>query len=1025
MEAAKKILILSANPKDTTRLRLDEEVREIEEGLQRSKNRGQFIIQPKLAVRLRDLRRAMLDNEPQIVHFCGHGEIDGLMVEDDHGNAILINPDALAGLFELFTDKVECALLNACYSEAQADAINKHIHYVIGMKHGITDKTALEFAIGFYDALGAGKSVEEAFKFGRNAIQLYDIPEDSIPVLKRNLDILLPTKTEVDHITESYQKLQQPTQEQVADLKRQIERLQQAQLKAERSRQRSKRKSVGLKTNVEKLFVDRIAYLDKLAEYTTNKETRLILIVGQGGIGKTALVAKFCEDIERIGYQIQPYEGLKAAPDVTPVRAIVYVNKKEMVSFTMQQVFDKILQTLDEEDIEQVETTLKDPKVSVAQKTNLLLDCLQKGVTLIVLDNFEAALTETSITDPDLKAFIETVCETQHDTKLIITSRRNLEIDTYAKETIHLDEGLDASHSIEFLRKLADKEIEKIANATDKELKLLSEKVHGVPMALRSLAGFLKKRRRLNIVDLLKDETRYEDFVRHDITSGLRKLIKEQYESLPDEAKLALQVLAVYNAPVQPVAVQYILLAIDTETVLDSLAFDYFLVQEHHDYFELHPTVQEYAYEQIPHDGSLAESPNNFTRPTLHARVADFHTQFEKPESEWKTITDLQPHLEEFNHCIKAGQYDRAARLMGAIDFGYLQVWGYSQMVAELRKGLIGKLTDKILELTNYNNLGSAYWEIGNEIEAIPMHEKALQIAINEKYKWGEEFALTGLGNICVDFLADIPRAIEFHTRSLTIAREMGNENNVKVSLANLGYAYYALATQFPDIDWRELPIKMDFDDPLQAAIQYLEQALENAIKMDYKIGKGIRSGYLGEAYLQKYIIESSDESLQKAIESHQNALQFHNEIGFAQYIPKEYKRLGVDYLFASEIGKAFQCFQSCVEEGGKVLPKTQLYVVLYQMALSQLALECLGVKEFSGLGIKAYQKAMEANSSPGILREQIYEIERLQQILSQIKKNSLYCNKPESLENLVVILALLRERLKNQKVPSISIELS
>ena len=79
LNIVKTILILSANPKDTARLRIDEEVREISEGLRRSKYRDRFIIHQKWAVRLKDLRRAMLDYEPQIVHFCGHGERNGLI----------------------------------------------------------------------------------------------------------------------------------------------------------------------------------------------------------------------------------------------------------------------------------------------------------------------------------------------------------------------------------------------------------------------------------------------------------------------------------------------------------------------------------------------------------------------------------------------------------------------------------------------------------------------------------------------------------------------------------------------------------------------------------------------------------------------------------------------------------------------------------------------------------------------------------------------------------------------------------
>lgn len=185
MSPVKKILILSANPQDTSRLRIDEEIREIEEGLLRSKQRDEFIIQSKLAVRLRDLRRAMLDYDPNIVHFCGHGEIEGLILEDDDGKSTLINTDALASLFELFTYRVECVVLNACYSSPQAEAIGKYIRYVVGMSKGVSDKAAIEFSVGFYDALGAGKSIEEAFKFGRNAIQSFNIPEYLTPLLKR------------------------------------------------------------------------------------------------------------------------------------------------------------------------------------------------------------------------------------------------------------------------------------------------------------------------------------------------------------------------------------------------------------------------------------------------------------------------------------------------------------------------------------------------------------------------------------------------------------------------------------------------------------------------------------------------------------------------------------------------------------------------------------------------------------------------------------------------------------------------
>lgn len=183
--AVKKILILAANPKTTPRLRLDEEVREIEEILRQAKYRNQFEFCTIWAVRPRDIRKALLDVEPHIVHFIGHGDEKGLLVEDEIGFAVNISTEALVGLFALFSDKVECVILSACNSSIQANAIKKHIKYVIGMEGLIDDKAAIEFALGFYDALSAGRTIDDAFEFGRNAI-LTKFPNQSkhlIPVL--------------------------------------------------------------------------------------------------------------------------------------------------------------------------------------------------------------------------------------------------------------------------------------------------------------------------------------------------------------------------------------------------------------------------------------------------------------------------------------------------------------------------------------------------------------------------------------------------------------------------------------------------------------------------------------------------------------------------------------------------------------------------------------------------------------------------------------------------------------------------
>jgi hypothetical protein len=184
-----KILILAANPKGTNSLRLDKEVREIQAALERAKRRDEFEVMSRWAVRTKDLRQSLLNLNPQIVHFSGHGAgNDGLVLENDSGQVQLVSSGALARLFGLFQDSLECVLLNACYSEVQAEAIHQHIGCVIGMNQAIGDRAAIEFAVGFYEALGAGRSYEDAFNFGRNAIDVEGIQEVETPALMlRNL----------------------------------------------------------------------------------------------------------------------------------------------------------------------------------------------------------------------------------------------------------------------------------------------------------------------------------------------------------------------------------------------------------------------------------------------------------------------------------------------------------------------------------------------------------------------------------------------------------------------------------------------------------------------------------------------------------------------------------------------------------------------------------------------------------------------------------------------------------------------
>ncbi|MDF5722838.1 MAG: AAA-like domain-containing protein [Rhizonema sp. PD37] len=194
-----RILFLTADPTDTVRLRLQEELRDIKERLRQANLRERFQLEYRFSLRPGDISQAILDFEPHLVHFSGHGTSTGeLCLEDESGTMQPVKPKALAALFELVANQVNCVVLNACYSDIQAKAIVKHIPFVIGMKQVLGDQAAIAFAVSFYKALGADRSIEEAYKFARAEIHLQGIPEELTPVLRKKED-KAPVDNYVDH----------------------------------------------------------------------------------------------------------------------------------------------------------------------------------------------------------------------------------------------------------------------------------------------------------------------------------------------------------------------------------------------------------------------------------------------------------------------------------------------------------------------------------------------------------------------------------------------------------------------------------------------------------------------------------------------------------------------------------------------------------------------------------------------------------------------------------------------------------
>ena len=212
------ILFLAANPNDAPQLNLNKEFVQIFLNIQNSKL--EVKTQPATTSLL--LRDALLDYEPRIIHFSGHGTssniiqagtIDipqnknenpkddvraigkiptddtntaGIYLLDTTGAKKFVSGLALANLFKICLQKfkIDLVILNACYSEEQAKAIfEAGVPYVIGMNTAIPDATAIEFSTGFYRSLSKDNDIPFAFDWAKSGILLEGLPGDAIPIL--------------------------------------------------------------------------------------------------------------------------------------------------------------------------------------------------------------------------------------------------------------------------------------------------------------------------------------------------------------------------------------------------------------------------------------------------------------------------------------------------------------------------------------------------------------------------------------------------------------------------------------------------------------------------------------------------------------------------------------------------------------------------------------------------------------------------------------------------------------------------
>ncbi len=744
-------------------------------------------------------------------------------------------------------------------------------------------------------------------------------------------------------------------------------------------------------------FKDRLREIQALCNHLADASVRLVSVVGRGGMGKTALVSRVLADLERGRL---PIPGTEEAREID---GILYFGARS-TGLGLERIYTDVGRMLGKQAASALATHWADREASLVAKVEYLLETMQDGLYLILLDNLEDYLTEDgAIAEEGLRVFVERCLTQPSGARLVITSREEVWLAGDAlrgARSIPLREGLPEGEAIALLRDLDPQGMLGLRDAREEDLHRAAKLTQGIPRALEILAGILHRDPTASLPRLLADEATFGAEV-------VERLAAAGFHRLGDDEQRNMEALAVFDRPVDETAIAYLLHpwfpGLGVRAGLRRLVSGYFVSASRlTGEYSLHPLDREYVYHQIPDDIEIErrerreEKGEEYTRRNLELRAADFYAGLRKPESEWKTIDDLAPQLAEFEHRVRAGDYDGACRVLEPIDYDYLYLWGHYGRLVELREKLLGRLTDPGLRADNRGSLGNGYHALGHVERAIKLYEEALAIAREIGDRRREGVCLGNLGNAYED-LGQVEQAIELYEEALTIAREISDRRNQGALLGSLGFAYRTLGQ-------------------VKQAIKHQEEALAIAREIGDREGEGVWLDNLGNAYSDlgkaKQAIGYYEKALAIAREIRNRRLESYHLLGLGKALQATEEltkarrcceeALGLDvletsYSAALTLGivllyqrdkAAGEAFEDAVCRCRAILDRTpSLYEARYALAAALVGNAVCDPRwaregERTGLlapALEEYRRALENCAAPGVVRDALRDLEMIQ----------------------------------------------
>ena len=321
---------------------------------------------------------------------------------------------------------------------------------------------------------------------------------------------------------------------------------------------------------------------------------------------------------------------------------------------------------------------------------------------------------------------------------------------------------------------------------------------------------------------------------------------------------------------------------------------------------------------------------------------SSFFAENDDRNTEYNCLRNIGTHYGNLGEFGKAIEYTERslniAKQIGddegeATCYADLVSW-YSNVTDSHRKsGNTSKVieyTERLREVANgYTLLGLSYTYTGTPFKAIEYHSKSLEIAKKIGARDVESICYGNLGGMyCI--LSDFSNAIKYSKRSLKVSKQIRDESQESNSYTNLGVTYYFLGDLSKAINYHRKALKIGLkkeNEYLQSksyknladayrrsgnlsdAIEYTERSLNIAKQIGDEEGKAACYDTFGSIY-------SELGNPSKAMKYHRSSLKIAEKIGHKHGEAGQRINIGFDYYLLGNYSKAVESFEKALTLG-------------------------------------------------------------------------------------------------------------